>query len=167
MAWTYINPARSRKDEIRFLIGDTNSDVSEQMLQDEEIDYVCLMFPISTDITNQDGTITIDRTRQPLMAALVCAEAIWMYFSRQADERLPPVNFEYAARAKNYKIVVDDLRMKVYTRGGLVPYAGGISIVDKITNVVNSDRVKPYFWRREDDNKATLTAERENLLDFV
>ena len=162
MTWSYTAPLSSRKDEVRFLVGDTNSDLDEQMLQDEEIVYVLTLYPVPSDTQT-----TIDRTRQPLMAALVCAEAIWMYFARQADERLPPVNFEYAARAENYRRVVDDLRVKVATRGGLIPYVGGSSIVDKERNQQDEDLVKPFFYRRETDNRATLTAEKENLLDFV
>lgn len=39
MAWTYSgNPATSRRDEVRFLIGDT--DPQDPLLQDEEIDYL-------------------------------------------------------------------------------------------------------------------------------
>lgn len=168
MSWNYSgNPATSRKDEVRFLIGDTNNDPDEQMLQDEEIDYLLSIFPVSSDIVNADNSVTIDRTRQPLLAALACAEAIWMYFSRQADEELPVVKFEHAARAANYKKTVDDLRIKVATRGGAIVYAGGISVTDKIVNVFDADRVKPFFWRREDDNRATITAQRENLLDFT
>jgi hypothetical protein len=163
MTWTYNLPFESRKDEIRFLTGDTNASLNEQMLQDEEIEYVLSMYPVLSDTSAPGGW---DHTVQPLMAALVCAEAIWTYFSRQADEELPVVKFEHAARAKNYKTLVDDLRMKLYTRGGVTPYVGGISVIDKAINRFDYDRVKPFFYRREDDNKATVTAERENLLDF-
>ena len=163
MAWSYSgNPALSRKDEVRFLIGDTNSDSDEQMLTDEEIEYSLTLYPISSDTST-----IIDHTRQPHMAALVCAEAIWSYFQRQADERLPPVTFEYAARAKNYKIKVDDLRRVVAMRGGLQPYVGGISVLVKESIYTDSDRVRPAFRVKEDDNINSTSANTEqNLLDI-
>ena len=169
--WSYSgNPLSCRRDEVRFLIGDTNSDIDEQLLQDGEIDYAIGLYPISTDytLTDIDGSVTqyIDHTRQPLMAALVCAEAIWSYFQRQSDERLPPVNFEYAARAKNYKVKVDDLRRVCAMRGGVLPYAGGISVLDKELNRSDEDRTKPDFFRKENDNFSTMSSQRENLLGF-
>ena len=169
--WTYSgDPSSSRKDEIRFLIGDTNSNEDENLLQDEEINYTLNLYPMVTDITTTDvdgnTVVIIDRTRQPLTAALVCAEAIWSYFQRQADEHLPPVNFEYAARAKNYKVKVDDLRRIISMRGGVIPYVGGISILDKESNASNSDRPTPDFYKKEHDNFSTITSQRENLLGF-
>ena len=169
MGWTYSgDPTASRKDEIRFLVGDTNSDVDEQLLTDGEINYALQLYPITSDIYNEDGEIlTLDKTVQPLLAALVCAEAIWSYFQRQADERLPPVNFEYAARAKNYKVKVDDLRRVVAMRGGVLPYAGGISKLDKEINQENVDRVEPDMYKHEHDNFGTTSAEQQNLLDIA
>jgi hypothetical protein len=166
--WTYTDPRTSRKDEVRFLVGDTNADPDEQLLQDEEIAYALELYPITSDVTVPDGnggfTTIIDRTEQPLMAALVCAEAIWAYFQRQADERLPPVNFEFAARAKNYKVKVDDLRRVIAVRGGVQPYVGGISILDKERNRDDQDKPSPDFYRKEHDNFSTIASTRDNLL---
>lgn len=171
MSWTYSgNPRTSRRDEVRFLIGDTNPDSDENLLQDEEIDYALSLYPVLSDSTtvDSDGNAIpiIDRSRQPLMAALVCAEAIWAYFQRQVDERLPPVNFEYAARAKNYKVKVDDLRRIITMRGGLLPYAGGISKLVKEGVEGDQDRVEPDFNKHSMDNRSSVTSQRENLLDF-
>ena len=38
MSWEYQGPSASDKDEVRFLIGDT--DVEDQLLSDEEIQYL-------------------------------------------------------------------------------------------------------------------------------
>lgn len=160
MGWTYSgDPSVSRKDEVRFLVGDTNNDPDEQLLQDEEILYALRLYPVASDT----ATYTDPRS-QPLMASLVCAEAIWAYFQRQADERLPPVNFEYAARAKNYKAKIDYLQNTIAKRGGLVPYVGGVSIIDKLANKVDYDTTHPDFYRGEFDNNSTIANTQQNLL---
>lgn len=167
MTWTYTSPLTSRKDEVRFLIGDTNADEDEQLLQDEEIDYSLALYSVPTDVINLDTTVTIDRTRQPLMAAVICAEAIWSRFQRQANEQLPPVNFEYADRAKNYRVLVDDLRMKAIVRGQLTPFVGGMDILDKVINREDESRVEPEFRKHMNDNfNSTTGLQNINLLDI-
>lgn len=160
--WYYSgNPSSSRKDEVRFLIGDTNDDPSEQLLSDEEIIYALKQYPVSSDTAD-----AIDSTRQPLSAALLCAETIWRRFSRQADEQLPPINFEYAARAKNYKTTVDDLRKLAYTRGSIIPFVGGQNVLDKVLQQEDDALVKPEFSKDMTDNHNSITGvQRQNLLD--
>lgn len=44
MAWSYSgDPSTSKKDEVRFLIGDTN--INQQILSDEEIEYMLKLYP--------------------------------------------------------------------------------------------------------------------------
>jgi hypothetical protein len=61
MTWTYSgDPSLSAKDEIRFLIGDTNAD--KQQLSDEEVMYIVGLHPVATGYPNYYGAAMAART---------------------------------------------------------------------------------------------------------
>ena len=133
MAWSYsFNPDESAKDEVRFIIGDTNS--NDPLLQDEEILYLLKKY-----------------NNYPLNASLRACEMVISKFARMADQTVGSVSQSYSQKAKGYRDLMNDLRLRIGLEGAK-PYAGGISKSDKKTNMANDDRVKPDFEKHQFDN---------------
>jgi hypothetical protein len=57
-----------------------------------------------------------------------------------------------SARAKAYSARAIEYEVQANARSGALPYAGGISINDKIQNELDIDRVPPAFTVDMDDN---------------
>lgn len=139
------NPNSSPKDQVRFLIGDTDS--SEFLLNDAEITWV------------------ISQYNSPMNAAIRCCETIIAKFSRLANERVGQVSIDYSQKAKGYRDMLRDLRSRLAMEDA-VPYAGGISVSDKQTQVMNTDRVRPDFSKHMMENYqiAPWTTQNEHFL---
>lgn len=126
--WTYgDNPLTSPADEVRFLVGDTNS--TDPLLSDGEVAYVL----------SKAGNSTA-------LAALYAAEALWLKFSYMVDQSVGAVSISFSQRMGNLEKVLANLRMRVALLEG-VPYGGGISKADVANNNTNGDRVQPRFYR--------------------
>lgn len=128
MTWSYSgNPAASPKDEVRFLVGDT--DTTEQLVQDEEIAY----------------ELAIQTNAQ--LAAANIAEAIGAKFARKADTRLGDYSVSYSNLSKSYFTLAAQLRSSTKYNAALsaIPYGGGISISDMTINEDDTDIVQPKF----------------------
>jgi hypothetical protein len=135
MAWTYDgNPSSSDKNEVRFLIGDT--DPLDPLLQDEEIEFLIA----------DEGSAR--------KAAPVAAEAISAKFSRMADEKVGQVEKDFSQLAEAYRKLAADLRRRFALRALAKPYAGGISKADKAIDESSDDRVHPAFERDMHENPA-------------
>jgi hypothetical protein len=133
VAWTYsFNPGYSAKDQVRFLIGDTDS--SEQLLQDGEIQWLLDQY--------QGHTMT---------AAIRACETIMSKFARLADEKVGQVSIQFSQKAKSYQVMLNQLRNRLAIED-MTPFAGGISRSDKITEDQNSDRVRPDFTKHMMDD---------------
>lgn len=129
MTWTYSgDPSSSDRDEVRFLVGDTDS--GSPLVTDEEIAYVL------TD------------TSSPLQAAARVAESIAARYSRDADRRVGNLSLQSSQRAKAFLELASRLRRRAsMALGASGWYAGGISKDDKETVEANTDRVTPAFTR--------------------
>lgn len=131
MSWTYSgNPSNSARDEIRFLVGDT--DTTDQQVTDEEIAYAA-----ANEANNQ-------------LAAARIARALAAKYSRKADKSVGDLSISYSQMAKSFW----DLATKLESSGsisGAAPYAGGISISDKQTVQDNTDRFVPSFKKGKFD----------------
>lgn len=133
MSWTYSgDPTVSKKDQVRFLIGDT--DKTEPLLDDQEINYFLGQY-------NQ-GAIN---------AAIRCCEQIAAKFSRRVNEAVGQVRMDFSQAAKAYRDMAMDLRRRLAIED-TTPYAGGISVADKSAEKANADRVKPDFTKHMDQN---------------
>ena len=132
MTWTYSgDPASSDRDEVRFLVGDT--DTNDQLVTDEEIAYA---------VANEGNNY--------LAAAEIC-RAIAAKFAKLVDKSVGDLRIAYNQRQQAYK----DLMKMLTTRGNrsaATPYAGGISISDKDTVEDNTDRVQPGIKRNLHDH---------------
>ena len=127
MTWAYSgDPSVSTKDEVRFLIGDT--DTTDQQISDEEITYA---------IANAGST---------KLAAAIVARAIAAKYARFVSKSVGDLSIQYAQRQQHYHDLADILQAE----GNLVsvaPYAGGISVADKTAQESDTDRVLPSFTK--------------------
>jgi hypothetical protein len=128
MTWSYSgNPSTSAKDEVRFLVGDT--DTTEQLVQDEEINYALAEQP---------------NTR---LAAANVADSIGAKFSRKTDVRLGDYTVSYNKLASGFFTLANQLRNSSKNNAGIIaiPYAGGISQTEIDTSEQDTDLVQPKF----------------------
>lgn len=134
MAWTYTLSAlaTSQLFQVRYLMGDTIQ--SDPQVQDEEI-YFAL-----TQRANVYGA-----------AATVC-RALASRLSRETDTVDKDLRDSISQKARAYSRMAVDYEQQASTRGGAMPYAGGISIADKQAQEANQDRVEPQFTLGMDDN---------------
>jgi hypothetical protein len=150
MSWNYsFNPESSAKDEVRFLVGDTNS--KQPLLQDEEITYLLNKY-----------------NNYPLNASVRACEMIIAKFSRMADETVGSVSKSFSQMATAYFKTMEMLRTRIGLEGAR-PYAGGISKSDKQINRQNEDLVEPDFKKHQFENEQlapwTSETEHEEYLD--
>jgi len=127
MAWSYSgNPSSSGKDEVRFLVQDTDS--NDPMASDEEI-----LFMLA-----EQGT--------PLPAAAALARVLAFRYARACDTAIGDYRVSLSAIAERYRALAKDLAGKA-ALAGAVPYAGGISASDKLRQEGDADRTAPAFRR--------------------
>lgn len=126
------DPETSPKDYVRFLIGDT--DREEPLLNDEEIKTFLSLY--------NNGVV---------MSAIRCCETIAAKFSRRVNESVGRVRMDFSQAAKAYRDMAMDLRRRLAIEHAK-PYAGGISVADKMAQAINADRVKPDFTKQMMDN---------------
>ena len=125
MSWSY-NPSQlavNAKDAVRLLIGDVVS--TDQQMQDEEIVY----------LGTQRGSI--------YGTAAECCRALSAKFSRSVDQQAGTSKVYYSQMAKAYSVKA--LEFDVKASYSAMPYAGGISLSDKMMQDLNTDRVQPQF----------------------
>lgn len=97
MSWTYDNPTASEKDEVRFIVGDT--DTTDQLLTDEEINYLLNKY----DSVNE--------------AAYQAALSIAAKFARLVNISTSKTNISYAQQYEHYK----DLAAELYSALQITP----------------------------------------------
>lgn len=134
MTWSYgaYNLSASPKDQVRLLIGDTVQE--DPQLQDEEIAYML------TQRTSVYG------------AAAECCRSLQAKFSRSVDQSNGTYKSSYSQLAKAYGVKAAEFESKAAMSGAGGPYAGGISVADKIQQEQNGDRVQPQFQIGMEDN---------------
>ena len=127
MTWTYSgDPTFSKKDEVRFLLGDTNSD--SQRVSDEEIEY----------------TLT-SAGNNAYSAAARCARSLAALYATKVDKAVGDLNISWSQLAQNFASLAAQLEGQVARRSSPRLYAGGISVSDKDSEDLRTDRVEPRF----------------------
>ena len=129
MNWTYSgDPTSSTRDELRFLIGDT--DEADPQLQDLEIEYL---------LTQRASTT---------LAAVFAAETLQSRYARLVDKTVGDLSLKYSQRGEQYAKLAEKLRAQAALSSSFAaPYAGGIRISDKLIDETDSDRAAPAFKR--------------------
>jgi hypothetical protein len=128
MTWTYSgNPAGSSNDQIRFLIGDTET--TRQLVSDEEIAWA----------------LTQETT--PRRAAAICCDAIVAKFAKDVDSSTGSISRSGSQLQDQYRKLGIELR----GRALVIPRAGGQSAAGKATLDSDTDGVQPAFKLGQDD----------------
>lgn len=112
MAWTYVTPIATTKDEVRLLIGDT--DTTDQQLLDEEINY-----------------FVVQESSAVRAAARAC-ETLAAKYARKMNKKMGDLSIEAEKLSKHYM----DLATRLFDQGRStgVPTAGGIEVADRNAN---------------------------------
>ena len=116
MTFEYTDPSTSEKDEIRFLLGDT--DASEALLQDEEITYLWNKWSQTYDSAEY--------------VASIAAETIAAKYAREAQFAADGVSMYLANVAQQFRDLAVNLRERYESSlvggqpdvGGISPYEG-------------------------------------------
>lgn len=128
MAWTYNSDFTTTRDQVRFLIQDTNT--NRQLCSDAEIAWV-----VSTEANvYMAGALLCDT----LVARAGSIKTKWVG------------NLRLTYDPKYYQGLAAMLRAR--GAGHQVPFAGGISQSDKLEQQMDSDAVQPRAFRTELDN---------------
>jgi hypothetical protein len=132
MAFTYTSPSNSESDAVRFYCGDTEAD--EFYASDEEIAFA------------------LDDKGDVLLAALVVAEYIYRKLAKRTDKKNGQYSVSASQKFEQYGKVVQDIKDRIALDSSGVPYAGGISLADKLSRESDTDRTKPAFTRSMFEN---------------
>lgn len=134
MSWTYEPTliAASAMMQVRLAIGDILP--SAPQLQDEEINY---FLSIRSTING---------------ACAECCRSLAARYSRSVDMKAGDNSRSFSQMAKAYSTQAAIFESKAAMGGAAVPYAGGISVADKMQQEQNPDRVSPQFNIGMDDN---------------
>ena len=134
MTWSFslATLQRNNKDQVRVLIGDFNP----------------------TDPLMQDELITFFMTQRATVygAAAMACQTLATQFAREADTVQDNLHTTYSVRSKSFYAKAAQYEAMAAQRGAGIPYAGGISIADKIQQELNPDRVSPQYTIGMDDN---------------
>lgn len=129
-AGAYTNSTIGARNQIRFLVRDTN--VAKKLFYDEEIDW----------------TYTVEAN--VFCAAAALCESLAVASGNIGKKKVGELSIEYSP--KMYRDLAGQLRAR--GAGHQVPYAGGISISDKEARQANTDWVPAAIPRGLDNNPA-------------
>lgn len=132
MSWSYDPNLSTDRDRVRFLIGDT--DTNDQLLSDEELDYLLTQYSVYE-------------------AAAVACEAIAAKYARKADKEVGDLSIKWSQVSDQYTKKAQELRKQAKVSNPAVPFAGAISISQKETVEADADRTIPAFSRDQFDNE--------------
>lgn len=145
MTWSYVSPADSEKDAVRFLVGDT--DASDPLVTDEEIAYLVAEFPQSS-----------------YHAAAEVADSIAAKFSREVAHSGDGLSYAAEQLQQNYATLAERLRKQARRRhrSGFGPYVGGISQSERELADADTDKIPSAFRSEMHDYPGTRDAMRSS-----
>lgn len=120
------DPSASDKDAVRYLVGDTDED--DPLQSDEEIQYLLEI----------EGGV--------YRAAIGSCKAIAALLSRRPDYKAGRITVSNRQRAQDFLDLAEKLRMR-FVNSSAIPFAGGVSVLDKESRTANTDLVRPFFTR--------------------
>lgn len=135
MSFTYSgDPLSSSRDELRFLLGDTNE--NDPQYTDREIEYFL------------EGESNI------FLAASTAASSLAAKYSRMTSKSVGDLSISYGERQDHYKSLASALALRAATSSAAIApiYAGGLTKSDKLIDEQSTDRAKPAFKRGMHDN---------------
>lgn len=127
-SWTYGgDPTSSPRDQIRFLVGDTDS--TDQLITDQEISYMLSMHPNAYEA-----------------ASHVCL-AIAAKMARCMDKSVGSLSRSYSQKYEHYKELAADLKQQAAGQSSAIPWAAGWRRSDDDARLMDTD-VRPLFAER-------------------
>lgn len=137
MTWTYsCDPCSSEKDEVRFLVGDT--DTNQQLIKDEEIAYL------------------LKKYGSPLSAAVNAARSISASVSKQVTEKTGDIAVSLGDLAEQYRKLANELQNQLSeTATGICVTGVSHSEIDSRNS--NEDRVSEQFQVGMDDDPRSIS----------
>lgn len=140
MTWTYTDPQTNTRDQVRFLAGQTStSDV--ELVTDEEIAWA---------LTAEGGIY--------LAAASVCDALSGRYGTRVTEKKIGAMSLVYGgkvgSRSNEFRERAATLRRRA-ALASVSPFSGGVSVADKQTRDLDSDRPDTAFAKGMDDRPGT------------
>ena len=138
MTWTYNASVSTDRDKIRLLIGDT--DTNDQLLSDEEIDFV---------ITQQPNVY---------YSAAQCCETIAGKFGRDVSTTLEGMSIAKRQRFENYLNMANNLRVMAMRALPSQPFAASIDTEQRkaYSYKENDNLVQPNFEIEMHDNPESV-----------
>lgn len=134
--WSYSgDPTVSTRDQVRFLIGDTDS--TDQQLLDKEIDWLLI----------ETGTAP-----NAYEAAIAACTTLAARYSRKANKTTGDLSISSGDIAKHYRDLKADLRQNAMRHSVPVPYSAGMRDSDRDIDSEDDDMVQPEFRVGMDDN---------------
>jgi hypothetical protein len=131
-AWTYSgDPTTSPKDEVRFLINDTNP--GNPQLQDAEIRYLLAMVYGKPENAPPMGNF---------FPASLAADNLAAKYAGQADKSVGDLHISYSNLFKQFQLLAQRLRARA-TNWLIPPYSGGQSWGEKKSTYSNPDLIEP------------------------
>ncbi len=94
MAWSYDPSLPTKKDEVRLIIGDTDS--NDQLLQDEEINYF---------LEQSQNSVTL--------ASIRAVTAIIAKLTRRVDKAVGEAKISLSQQIKHYQSLLSQLRSNI------------------------------------------------------
>ncbi len=129
MSWSYSgDPATSPKDEVRFLVGDTDS--TKPLISDEEINYnIVLVYGASPPASGN------------YLPAAYAADGIAAKSARSVDKSVGDLRLSYSQQAKAFRDLATVLRRRA-TLAGVPIYFGGQSLAEKQAFYADPDQTQ-------------------------
>lgn len=131
MTWSFDDSSlsSSKKDQVRLLVGDTNTD--DQLLSDEAIEFYL-----------DDNGSNVD------LASAIACEAIAASFARDVDTKNSRLSVAASKRMEHYSALAKQLRKRASELAS--PFFGGQSRQGKVDLETDSDAIQPRFYRGQD-----------------
>lgn len=143
MTFTY-NAGASARDDIRLLVGDTDSTAAAELrLEDEEIDRLT---------TIETGSEAPTESSALYRAAAASAEALATKFARKAEGSPGPDRIQPTSRAAELRATAARYRARGSRAG--TPVVGGVSAASNALLRADTDRVASPFRMGMMDNGA-------------
>lgn len=141
MGWSYIPDLQNPLYQLRSLIGDT--DASDVQLQDEELVALLPGGPLAC------GSI--------YLAGAAACRRIAARYTRQVTTSVGTLKVLLDQRQKAYLALAKELGRENVRSGGVMPFAGGVSIDTTQTEEQDDNRIQPAFVVTMGDNEGGLS----------
>lgn len=139
MTWSYTDPSASQKDEVRWLVGDTNQ--AAQIVSDEEVLYA------------------LAKSASVFHAAAQVARAIAAKFARNVQTSVSSLSFANQQKHQQYIDLAKELESRAAHYVG--PLFKGTKVSDREEYRGDSDAVQPIFEHGMHDYGGDTTGESD------